>query len=486
MTLDTLRCQLARALLLLLAGLVPLTAVLGWLEGLEGTALLGPTLLAAAGLSAALAAARAGLESTVLRHTIAAALVLGISIQVAVVPAAWQTDLHMVYFAGLALLAGFCCPRTILVATAGVALHHLGLNILAPYAVFPEGSNLARVALHAVILLLEAAALVWIATRLAEAIAAANAAVAQAHAAHAAEAEAEARRRAAEAEGATAAHQARLDIAEELERSLVRLAQESRVNAQRMAESATALDAASGAATDQADRAAGAAASASENVATVATATAELAASVGEITRQVALASQVSGEAVQRTRESDAVMRRLASDAARIGDVVRLISDIAGQTNLLALNATIEAARAGEAGKGFAVVASEVKALAAQTAKATEEIAAQIGAIQSATGEAVQAIGGIGVVLARVEEVASAIAGAVEEQGAATREIAATAERVASGTAEASESARTASTAIGQASARIQVIRGAAGQLGEQGRVLDEALSAALEGLRAA
>ena len=128
-------------------------------------------------------------------------------------------------------------------------------------------------------------------------------------------------------------------------------------------------------------------------------------------------------EAVERAAEADAKVASLAQAADRIGDVVRLIPDIAGQTNLLALYATIEAARAGNAGKGFAVVAGEVKALAAQTVSATEQIDAQIGAIRAATGDAVGAVRKVGEAIGQVEAVATAIAAAVEQQPAATQEI---------------------------------------------------------------
>ncbi|NOG73062.1 methyl-accepting chemotaxis protein [Roseicella sp. DB1501] len=171
------------------------------------------------------------------------------------------------------------------------------------------------------------------------------------------------------------------------------------------------------------------------DVQAVATGAEELAASVAEITRQVAEGAAVARAAAEAARATDGTVQGLAQAAQRIGDVVRLIGDIAGQTNLLALNATIEAARAGEAGKGFAVVASEVKTLASQTARATEEIAAQIAAIQGATGEAVTALRGIGATVERMNEVTSAIAAAVEEQGAATREIARSAAQVADSTA---------------------------------------------------
>lgn len=173
---------------------------------------------------------------------------------------------------------------------------------------------------------------------------------------------------------------------------------------------------------------------ASVNVSTVATAAEELAASIQEIARQVAQSSEVASKASQDAARTDDVVRALSDGAHRIGEVVGLISSIAAQTNLLALNATIEAARAGEAGKGFAVVASEVKGLATQTAKATEEIGHQIAQIQSATQEAVTAIGAIARTIGDVNQISSSIAAAIEEQGAATHEIAQNVQRAAHGT----------------------------------------------------
>ena len=161
----------------------------------------------------------------------------------------------------------------------------------------------------------------------------------------------------------------------------------------------------------------------------------ELTSSVNEITRQVAAAAEVARQAVQRAEASHGTMRSLSEATARIGDVVHLISDIAGQTNLLALNATIEAARAGEAGKGFAVVAGEVKTLAAQTGKATAEIGNQIETVRIATTEAVAAMTEIGTIIGKMDEVSAAIAAAVEQQSATTREIAGSVQAVSGATA---------------------------------------------------
>jgi methyl-accepting chemotaxis protein len=175
---------------------------------------------------------------------------------------------------------------------------------------------------------------------------------------------------------------------------------------------------------------------ASTNVNSVALASEELAASVNEIARQVHESSKIAGEAVHQAQKTDGRIAELSQAAGRIGDVVKLITSVAEQTNLLALNATIEAARAGEAGRGFAVVAQEVKALAAQTAKATDEIGTQIAGMQTATQDAVAAIKEIGGTIRRISEIAGAIAAAVEEQGAATQEISRNVQQAAQGTSQ--------------------------------------------------
>jgi methyl-accepting chemotaxis protein len=177
---------------------------------------------------------------------------------------------------------------------------------------------------------------------------------------------------------------------------------------------------------------------ASTNVQSVASATEEMASSITEISRQVQTSAGIANEAVTQARKTNNRVAELAQAASRIGDVVELINTIAGQTNLLALNATIEAARAGEAGRGFAVVASEVKALAEQTAKATGEISQQITGIQAATQDSVAAIKEIGDTIGKMSEIASTIASAVEEQGAATQEISRNVQQAAQGTQQVS------------------------------------------------
>ena len=225
---------------------------------------------------------------------------------------------------------------------------------------------------------------------------------------------------------------------------------------------------------------------ASVNVQMVATAAEELSSSISEIARQVAQASQIASGAVQQAEQTNAKVQGLADAANRIGEVVALITDIADQTNLLALNATIEAARAGDAGKGFAVVASEVKNLANQTAKATEEIGAQIGGIQSATVEAVSAIEAITKTIAEIDDVNSGIASAVEQQGAATQEIARNVEQAATGTHSVSSKINAVSEAAQGTATAASEIESAANDLSQQSDTLRTEVDGFLKDIQAA
>ncbi|MEZ5829869.1 MAG: methyl-accepting chemotaxis protein [Dongiaceae bacterium] len=226
--------------------------------------------------------------------------------------------------------------------------------------------------------------------------------------------------------------------------------------------------------------------SAGSNVNSVAGATEELVASVGEIGRQTERSSDIAARAAARASETDKQIQGLAEAAQKVGDVVKLITDIAEQTNLLALNATIEAARAGEAGKGFAVVASEVKNLANQTAHATDEIAQQVAAIQGETRSAVEAIQGISAIVGEINQIASTIAAAIEQQSSATREIARNVEEASSGTQSVSTSIGHVSQAATETGGAAKAMLGAVGKLADQSARVQSEVSDFLREIRSA
>ena len=246
------------------------------------------------------------------------------------------------------------------------------------------------------------------------------------------------------------------------------------------------LDGTSGAVTQEAVTASGAMEQAANSVSSAAAAAEELAASIAEIASQASKSTEVAGTAVTEAERTAQTMGQLAQAASRIGEVVNLIQAIAGQTNLLALNATIEAARAGEAGKGFAVVASEVKSLAAQTARATEEIASQIGAIQLASGDAVDAIDKVGQVIGEMRGIAASVAAAVEEQNAAVSTIAEAVNRASDETRGGAEAMGRVGGTAQSAQATAEDVRALSGRLGEEAQALDREIRTFLEGVRAA
>ena len=224
----------------------------------------------------------------------------------------------------------------------------------------------------------------------------------------------------------------------------------------------------------------------SVNVQTVSAGTEQLSSSIAEISRQVVSSAEIARKAVDEAGATDSTMQGLADNASRISVVVDLIQVIASQTNLLALNATIEAARAGEAGRGFAVVASEVKNLASQTAKATEEIRAQIASMQDVTTSAVSAIRKIGETIGEINNVTTAIAAAVEQQGAATREIARNIQHAAGGTSEVSSNIVGVSSASAEAGAAATQVLDASAALRSEAETLRAEIDAFLSNIRAA
>ena len=286
---------------------------------------------------------------------------------------------------------------------------------------------------------------------------------------------------------ATAERRAAMEnIAGEFERSvtgIVRSVSTAAAGMQTTAQSmtATASDASARAATVGA-----ASQSSSDNVGTVAAAAEELSSSVAEISRQVLRSSEIASKAVGDAERTNATGGALSTGAEKIGEVVKLIHSIAAQTNLLALNATIEAARAGESGRGFAVVASEVKALANQTAKATEEISAQVAAMQASTSEAVASIGGITETIAQMSEITVSISSAVEQQGGATREIARNIQSVAAGSSEISAHIGGVSTAAAATGEAASEVLSNARELDNQSGMLRSAVDEFLVKVRAA
>ncbi|MBR0823683.1 methyl-accepting chemotaxis protein [Bradyrhizobium liaoningense] len=398
----------------------------------------------------------------------------------------WQIDMHMYFFAALACTVAYCDYRPIVAATVAVALHHIALNFLLPAAIYPGGSDFGRVVLHAVILLIEAGVLIALAHKLQELFETTAVKTAEAQAAMAAEARANSERHDVEQRAKEEREAAKQRLASNFERSIGSIVEAVAIAAGEVQQLSSSM---SNNSTDTARQTAAAAAAsnrASGNVDTVAAATEELTASVTNITQQAARSAEIAARAADEARRTNQVVEGLANGTQKIGEVVTLIQNIASQTNLLALNATIEAARAGEHGKGFAVVASEVKALANQTAKATEEISAQVQNIQSATGDAVNAIQAIGATIAEIDEISGQISTAVDQQGLATREIAGSLQQAATGTREVNDNIASVSKASDEAGAAASKMHQAAAGLSSQSGRLKAEVDGFLGSLRTA
>ena len=286
---------------------------------------------------------------------------------------------------------------------------------------------------------------------------------------------------------AAAARRAAMEnLASDFERSVNGIVHSVASAADGMQSTAQSMTATASDASARASTVSAASQSASSNVGTVAAAAEELSGSVAEISRQVARSSEIAGKAVSDAERTNATVQVLSTGAEKIGEVVKLIHSIAAQTNLLALNATIEAARAGESGRGFAVVASEVKALANQTAKATEEISAQVTAMQTSTSDAVAAINGITQTIAQMSEITSSISTSITQQGDATREIARNIQSVAAGSNEISAHIGGVTEAASATGSAASEVLSNARELDNQSGLLRQAVDGFLAKVRAA
>lgn len=398
---------------------------------------------------------------------------------------AYQVDMHMYFFASLALMAGWCDPRALLAFSAVVAVHHLGLNFLYPATVFPGGSDIVRVIIHAVVLVVQTATLVWVTVKLKNAFAASEQAISTADAA--AERSDSLRTEQDDMMRVTAEKQSRIAVMIDQFRSdvidkLDSVAQQSTA----LGDTASDLSSSAGTTSERVGITTQITEQMNSNVQSVAAASEELSASISEISDQVGQTTAIVQKATDTTRATNDKVIGLATAAQKIGEVVDLIQDIAEQTNLLALNATIEAARAGEMGKGFAVVASEVKSLANQTAKATEEIGSHITAIQSSTDDAVSAIGEIAETMEEVNTYTNAIATSVEEQGSAADKIRENVHLASSGTQEVAENMISVGDAVEKSSESVSIVQGSAEQFSLTTVDLRKSIDGFLENVAAA
>ncbi len=344
----------------------------------------------------------------------------------------WQVEMHFYYFAVLAMLSGFVGWRALTLAASLIAVHHLSLNFLMPEALYPGGGNLGRVLMHALVVVVETGMLIGIGHTIRAAFEAADESRHDAERA-VAELEKVGNRR----EKDLSATQMKADQIGDMISRFKREIEEStgllHDAAKDLQSNADGLSSAAVRANEQSASAVTASEETAMKVNSAASAGEELAHTISEVGANASQSSRAAAAAVSEAETTNRTIDEMASVANEISKVTELINSIAGQTNLLALNATIEAARAGDAGRGFAVVAQEVKALAAQTAKATQEIASRIEAMQSTTHRSVSAIQSISGTIRELDEFSARIAAAVEQQAMAAKEIAGNVNAAATG-----------------------------------------------------
>lgn len=335
----------------------------------------------------------------------------------------FQIDMHMYFFASLAILAAWCDWRPILFGAAIAAVHHLSLNFLLPFAVFPDGMSFVRVVIHAVILIAQTAVLLFVTVTLHKALMSASEAIASANVAST-KADALSGDLNAQAASERENRERSVAVIEGLHTRVAAIVTTLQGTAKGLGNSAAMVNSTAQTSKAQTSEIAAHAEEAADQIARVAGTSSELNQSIAEISSRLANSREHSQKGAEDAEGAMVTVRSLVERADAIHRVIELISAIANQTNLLALNATIEAARAGEAGKGFAVVASEVKSLAEQTAKATEEISGQIAGIQESSNGAADGLSNIHGVIGEINETLSDLAAVITQQSSATGDIA--------------------------------------------------------------
>lgn len=335
----------------------------------------------------------------------------------------WQIDLHMYFFAMLAVLSSMLSISAILVGTVIVALHHLILNFTFPYAVFPDGSEFGRVLLHAIILLIGAGAAIWLIYFVRKALAQSQQATEEALAANEQRQRLEEENRHREQEAQLSRQMMLEEMAESFESHMKSIIQRVAEAAGELGRQVSVVHQSISQSSQQTTSASQSAGNANQGVHTVASASEEMNAAAKEIATQIDKSHKLVNESVERVRAADGHAGALLEASGKVKDALQLISTIAGQINLLALNATIESARAGEAGRGFAVVAGEVKNLASQTDSSVDEIHKVIAQMNVASDDIVTSLTSINEAVAEMSHASQSIASAVTQQLNTTQEI---------------------------------------------------------------